>query len=40
MAKITDKDLNRMIIRNNAARLTYNYESLHARACTCFRKNI
>lgn len=28
MAKITDKDLNQMIIRNNAARLTYNYESL------------
>jgi len=28
MAKITNKDLNQMILRNNAARLTFNYESL------------
>lgn len=28
MGKMTNKDINQMIIRNNAARLTFNYESL------------
>lgn len=28
MGKITNKDLNQIILRNNAARLTYNYETL------------